>query len=178
MTCCSIIAARSETSDTDQELLKRASEQLERLAPYRRRADQEALDLANLLEAWRPPADQDASNERKIDVGQSEPWELEILPEQTDSGETAKRTDDEKRITIDFITDPKYAAMMQERLKRGFNYGSASLLSSIAGGVFSGVASASGGSAAKASSSSSQHDYGHPAYGPPAYGSSPAYSVM
>ncbi|XP_014473708.1 PREDICTED: uncharacterized protein LOC106743911 [Dinoponera quadriceps] len=166
VTCCSIIAARS---DTDEELLKRASEQLERLAPYRRRADQEALDLANLLDAWRPPMNEDDSKERKLD--QAAPWEiLEILPEQTD--DAAKRTDDKKQIMIaDLIADPKYATMMQERIKRGFDAGSASLITSIAGGVLSGVASASSGSAAKASAGSSQHDYGQPAYGPP-----PAYS--
>lgn len=174
MTCCSIIAARSETSNTDQELLKRASEQLERLAPYRKSAEQEALDLANLLEAWRPVG-QDISNERKVDGDQGVPWQLlEILPEQTESGEAAKRADEQKRITIDIIADPKYAAMMQERIKRGFDIGSASLLTSIAGGVLSGVASASSGSAAKASASSSQHDY-KPAYG---YETSPVYSVM
>lgn len=174
VTCCSIIAARSESSD--QELLKRASEQLERLAPYRRSADQEALDLANLLETWRPPANiqdeiQDDPDERKIDQAAS--WQLlEIPPDQAESAEAAKRTDDKKRITIDIITDPKYTAMMQERIKRGFDAGSASLLTSIAGGVLSGVASASSGSAAKASAGSSQHDY-KPAYGPP-----PVYSVM
>lgn len=175
VTCCSIIAARSETSDTDQELLKRASEQLERLAPYRRSADQEAIDLANLLEAWRPPVNQDDLNGGKTDTDQGVPWQqLEIVSEQTEPEESAKRADDKKQITIDIITDPKYAVMMQERIKRGFNAGSASLITSIAGGVLSGVASASSGSAAKASSSSSQHDYGQPAYGPaPA-----AYSVM
>lgn len=175
VTCCSIIAARSENSDTDhQELLKRASEQLDRLEPYRKSADQKALDLAELLETWRPSVDQDVSSERKTDEDQDVPWQLfEILPEPTgDSGEATKRADEEKRITIDLITDPKYTAMMQERIKRGYNAGSASLLTSIAGGVLSGVASASSGSAAKASAGSSQQDH------KPSYSAPPVYSVM
>ncbi|XP_019699486.2 uncharacterized protein LOC105188729 [Harpegnathos saltator] len=180
VTCCSIIAARPETED--QELLKRASKQLERLTPYRRRnADRDlALDLANLLETWGPPLGQDdggGSNGGTSEVDQADQgvvpaWEIVGIPlGRTEADEAAaKRADDEKRLTIDIVADPEYTAMMQERIKRGFNAGSASLITSIAGGVLSGIASASSGSAAKASSSSSssssQQDY-KPAYGPP-----------
>lgn len=163
--------ARSETEKADQEaLLRRASEQLERLAPYRKAADPEASDLSDLLEVWRSPVDQNDLDEARNNAGdrQGVPWEVvEILPEQTES-DAAKRVDDEKRITIGIIADPKYAAMMQERIKRGFDAGSASLITSIAGGVLSGIASASSGSAAQASATSSQTAH-KPAYGPPVY---------
>ncbi|RLU23243.1 hypothetical protein DMN91_003446 [Ooceraea biroi] len=189
---CSIIVVRSETMDVDQEtLLKRAAEQLDRLTPYRKTGGSEEsaeINLTDLLESWKPVADQNHLDGTKNDADQGVPWEvLEMLPEQSESGETeetesdaTKRADDnEGMLTIGVITDPQYAAMMQERIKRGYNSGSASLLTSIAGGVLSGVASASSSSAGKASASSSEYkptysapghysvtDYGQQPFGP------------
>ncbi|XP_067207739.1 uncharacterized protein [Linepithema humile] len=174
ITWCSIIVARSEAVENEQEtLLKKAAEQLERLAPFRRIAETpEESDVSKLLEAWKASVDQN-NLDGKNDDSQGVPWEvLEILPEQTEEQteeqtitDAAKRIDDEKMITIGVIADPKFAAMMQERVKRGYNAGSGSLLTSIAGGVLSGIASTSSGSAAQASVGSSQQK---PVYGTPA----------
>lgn len=164
--------ARSETVENEQETLKKAAEQLERLALFRRTTEtQEEPDISKLLEAWKS-VDQNHLD-GKNDAEQSVPWEvLEILPEQTKS-DAAKRIDDEnKMITIGVIADPKYAAMVQERIKRGYSAGSGSLLTSIAGGVLSGIASTSSGSAAQASAGSSQQK---PVYGAPV---EHAYSVI
>lgn len=157
---------QSETVENEQEtLLKKAAEQLERLALFRRTAEtQDEPDVSKLLETWKSSVDQNHLEE-KNDADQDVPWDvLEILPEQTES-DAAKRIDDEKMITIGVIADPKYTEMMQERIKRGYNAGSASLLTSIAGGVLSGIASTSSGSAAQASVGSSQPK---PVYGAPA----------
>lgn len=173
---CSIIMARSETADVDQEaLLHRAADQLNRLMPFRKIAeDRPEINLENLLEIWKPVADQNHLDERKDDgADQGVPWEmLEVVPEQVD---TMKRIDDEGMIAIGVITDPQYAAMMQDRIKRGFTPGSAGLLTSIAGGVLSGVASASSSSAGKASASSSEHK---PIYGVPSAPVEHSYSVI
>ncbi|KAM0735375.1 hypothetical protein ACS0PU_010523 [Formica fusca] len=168
VTWCSIIVARSETAKNDREtLLRRAAEQLERLAPYRRSADnREEIDLSN-PDVWRSPEDQNHLDETKSDADQrGSPWEVisDILSTESDA---TKGIDDEKLVTIDVIADPKYAAMMQERIKRGFDAGSAGLLTSIAGGLLSGVASASSSSAGKALASSSQSGYHAPVYGTP-----------
>ncbi|KAL6259852.1 hypothetical protein P5V15_009762 [Pogonomyrmex californicus] len=166
-----VVAARSaETAEGDQEtLLKRAAEQLERLAPYRRTAEDRTEDLSNLLETWKSLMDQNQLDGIKSDVEQAVPWEIpEISAEQAEEPDAAKRLDDEKKmITIGVIADPRYAALMRDRIKRGFDYGSASLLTGIAGGVLSGVASASSGSAAKASAGSSEQAYKAPIYGAP-----------
>lgn len=171
---CSIIVAHSETATNDQEtLLRRAAEQLERLAPYRRDADDQSrgeIDLANSPEVWKSPEDQNRLDETKSDGDQREsPWEVisDILSKESDA--TKKTEDDEKMVMIDVIADPRYTTMMQERIKRGFDAGSASLLTGIAGGLLSGIASASSSSAGKALASSSQTVYhGSPAYGAPA----------
>lgn len=171
VTWCSIIVARSETvTKNDREtLLRKAAEQLERLAPYRRGADnREEVDLSNLSEIWRSPEDQNRQDETKSDADQrGSPWEVisDILSTESDA---TKKTDDEKLVTIDVIADPRYAAMMQERIKRGFDAGSASLLTGIAGGLLSGIASASSSSAGKALASSSQSASHVPVYGAPA----------
>ncbi|CAL1682950.1 unnamed protein product [Lasius platythorax] len=171
VTWCSIIVARSETvTKNDREtLLRKAAEQLERLAPYRRGADnREEVDLSNLSEIWRSPEDQNRLDETKSDADQrGSPWEVisDILSTESDA---TKKTDDEKLVTIDVIADPRYAAMMQERIKRGFDAGSASLLTGIAGGLLSGIASASSSSAGKALASSSQSASHAPVYGAPA----------
>ncbi|XP_011635801.1 uncharacterized protein LOC105426326 [Pogonomyrmex barbatus] len=170
--CSIVVAARSaEMAEGDQEtLMKRAAEQLERLAPYRRTAEDRTEDLSNLLETWKSLADQNQLDGTKSDVEQAVPWEIpEISPEQAEEmPDAAKRLDDEKKmITIGVIADPRYAALMRDRIKRGFDYGSASLLTGIAGGVLSGVASASSGSAAKASAGSSEQAYKAPIYGAP-----------
>ncbi|XP_011161260.2 uncharacterized protein LOC105196826 [Solenopsis invicta] len=170
VTWCSIIMARSEPTESDQDtLLRKAAEQLERLAPYRRIAeDSEESNLSSFLEEWKSSIGQNELDTTKSGSDQNVSWEIpEISPEQTES-DTNKRIDDQKMIAISVITDPRYAALMRERIKRGFDYGSASLLTSIAGGVLSGVASASSGSAAKASASSSEAVYKQPAaYGAP-----------
>ncbi|XP_070513880.1 uncharacterized protein, partial [Cardiocondyla obscurior] len=170
ITWCTIIAARSELAENNEEpLLKRAAEQLERLAPYRRTADDRETELSSLLEAWKSSLNENQLERARSDVNQNVAWEIQsesdALAEQIDS-KRPKRTDDEKLITIDLITDPRYTEMMQERIKRGFDVGSTSLLTSIAGGVLSGVASASSGSAAKASAGSSQSAH-KPVYGAP-----------
>lgn len=174
VTWCSIIVARSEIAESDPEtLLKKAAEQLERLAPYRRTAEDRESELSSLLEAWRSSVDQNQLDGTKSDADQNVSWEIsEALPEQTEPDGT-KRKDDEK-LMFSVITDPKYSAMMQDRIKRGYDAGSGSLLTSIAGGVLSGVASASSGSAAKASAGSSETVY-KPVYGAPA---EHAYSVI
>jgi len=182
-----MIAAHSETTDVDREaLLKRAADQLNRLMPYRKNAenrsagDQSAeIDLMDLLETWRLGiADQNHVDGAKGDAEAKDvPWEmLELFPEQTESDEAAKRAGDEEVITIDLLTDPKHAAM-QDRIKRGFNAGSGTLVASIAGGILSGVASASSSSAGKASagSSSSSSEY-KPSYAAPSVEHS--YSVI
>jgi len=168
ITWCSIIVARSETAESDQEtLLKKAAEQLERLAPYRRIADDRGeSDLSSLLETWKSSMDQNQLDGTKDDADQNISWEIpEALLEQTEPDAT-KRIDDKKLITISVITDPKYTALMQDRIKRGYNVGSAGLLTSIAGGVLTGIASASSGSAAKASAGSSESAY-KPVYSAP-----------
>ncbi|KYN06091.1 hypothetical protein ALC62_02953 [Cyphomyrmex costatus] len=168
VTWCSIIMAQSETLESNQEtLLKKAAEQLERLEPYRRVADNRGkFDLSSLPETWKSSVDQNQLDGTKGDVDQNVSWELsENLPEQTEP-DTLKRIDDKKLVTIGVITDPKYAELMQDRIKRGYNVGSASLLTSIAGGVLTGIASASSGSAAKASAGSSEAAY-KPVYGAP-----------
>lgn len=173
--------SRSETIESSQEaFLKKASEQLERLAPFRRIADRGKVDLSDLRKIWRNE-DLDGT---KSDVGQTVPWELfAFVPEETQTvADAAKRVDDEKpEITIDIITDSKDTAAMQERNKRGYDSGGFNLITGIAGGVLSGVATASKGSAASASSSSSQFSkdkqvYGAPAYGAPAY-DAPVYDA-
>jgi len=169
ITWCSIIVARSETTESDQEtLLKKAAEQLERLAPYRRIADDRGeSDLSSLLETWKSSMDQNQLDGTKDDADQNISWEIpEALLEQTEPDAT-KRVDDKKLITISVIADPKYTALMQDRIKRGYNVGSAGLLTSIAGGVLTGIASASSGSAAKASAGSSETAY-KPVYSAPA----------
>jgi len=173
-----MIAARSETTDEDRaELLKRAADQLDRLMPYRRSAENQSagdqsaeIDLTDLLEIWKfGDADQNHLDGVKGDAEVKDvPWEmLDLLPEQTESDEAEKRAGDEEVITID-VADPQYTAMMQDRIKRGFTPGSGSLVASIAGGVLSGVASASSSSAGKASagSSSSSSEY-KPSYAAP-----------
>lgn len=168
LTWCSIIVVRAENAESNQEtLLKRAAEQLERLAPYRRTGEDRESELSSLLETWKSSVDQNQLDETKSDTDQNVSWEnvSEALPEQMEPDAT-KRTDDKKMLTISVFTDPKYAALMQDRIKRGFDAGSASLLTSIAGGVLSGVASASSGSAAKASAGSSETVY-KPIYGAP-----------
>ncbi|XP_072760346.1 uncharacterized protein [Anoplolepis gracilipes] len=173
VTWCSIIVARSETERNDREtLLRKAADQLERLAPYRRvSADNQAgeIDLSNPPEVWRSPEDQNRLDETRSDRGDQSrsPWEVisDILSTQSDEG---KKSDDEKLVTIDVIADPRYATMMQERIKRGFDVGSGSFLTSIAGGLLSGVASASSSSAGKAIASSSQAASHSPVYGVPA----------
>ncbi|KAL6438572.1 hypothetical protein ACFW04_004558 [Cataglyphis niger] len=168
VTWCSIIVARSETTVNDREaLLRRAAEQLERLAPYRRGADNRGeIDLSN-PEVWRSSEDQNRLDETKSDADQrGSPWEMisDVLSTKSDA---TKDIGDKNLVTIDVIADPKYAAMMQERIKRGFDAGSAGLLTSIAGGLLSGVASASSSSAGKALASSSQSGYHAPVYGAP-----------
>lgn len=178
VTWCSIIVVQSETVESDQEtLLKRAAEQLERLTPYRRTAENyEESDLSSLLDAWRSSVDQNQLDGTKSDADQTVSWEIPVaLPEQTES-DAAKRIDDKKMITISVISDPRYATLMRDRIKRGFDVGSASLLTSIAGGVLTGVASASSGSAAKASAGSSETAY-KPVYGAPS-SVEHAYSVI
>lgn len=169
MTWCSIIVAHSETTENDREtLLRRAAEQLERLAPYRRGADNRGeIDLSN-PEVWRSSEDQNHLDEAKSDADQrGSPWEVISDVLSTKSDAISKDIDDKNLVTIDVIADPKYAAMMQERIKRGFDAGSAGLLTSIAGGLLSGVASASSSSAGKALASSSQSGYHAPVYGAP-----------
>lgn len=176
VTWCSIIVVRAENAESNQEmLLKRAAEQLERLAPFRRTTEDQESELSSLLEAWKSSVDQNQLDETKSDIDQNISWEIsEALPEQVEPDAT-KRTDDKNLISFSVITDPKYAALMQDRIKRGFDAGSASLLTSIAGGVLSGVASASSGSAAKASAGSSETAY-KPVYGAPTV--EHAYSVI
>lgn len=192
MTWCSLIVARSETVETEQEeLLRRAAQQLERLEAFRRPPEnQEKFDPTifigeldnpisrSLLEIWKTPADQNHLDEPKSEAEQSTLWdELEPLPEETESDVT-KQIGDEKLIGVITGGDPKYAAMMQERIKRGYNAGSASLLTGIAGGLISGVASASSASAAKASAGSSETSY-KPAYvEPPVHTVEHTYSVI
>lgn len=174
VTWCSIIVARSEITESDPEtLLTRAAEQLERLAPYRRTAEDRESELASLLEAWRKSSvDQNQLDGTKSDADRNISWEIsEDVPEQTEPDGT-KRNDD--KLIYGVITDPKYSVMMQDRIKRGYDAGSGSLLTSIAGGVLTGVASASSGSAAKASAGSSESSY-KPVYGAPA---EHAYSVI
>lgn len=164
-----ILVARSDTAGkNDREmLLRKAAEQLERLAPYRRGADNQGeVDLSNSPEIWRFLEDQNRLDETKNDADQrGSPWEVisDIVSTEADA---AKKTDDEK-LVIDVIADPRYTAMMQDRIKRGFDIGSASLLTSIAGGLLSGVASASSSSAGKALAGSSHSTYSAPAYGAP-----------
>ncbi|XP_029169051.1 uncharacterized protein LOC114939007 [Nylanderia fulva] len=167
-----ILVTRSETVKNDREsLLRKAAEQLERLAPYRREIvadNQGEVDLSNSPEIWRFPEDQNRLDEIKSDADQrGSPWLVisDILSAEQDA---TKKTDDEKLVTIDVIADPKYNAMMQERIKRGFDIGSAGLLTSIAGGLLSGVASASSSSAGKAIAGSSQSAFSAPVYGAPA----------
>lgn len=146
----------------------RAAEQLERLAPYRRdNQSRGEIDLANPPEVWRSPEDQNRLDETKSDADQrGSPWEMisDFLSKESDA---TKKPDDEKMIMIDVIADPRYATMMQERIKRGFDAGSASLITGIAGGLLSGIASASSSSAGKALASSSQTAYHAPVYGAP-----------
>ncbi|XP_020286905.1 uncharacterized protein LOC109856258 isoform X2 [Pseudomyrmex gracilis] len=185
VTWCSLIVARSETVETEQEeLLRRAAQQLERLEAFRRPPEiQEKFDptifigeLENpisqsLLEIWKTPVDQNHLDETKSEAEQSTLWdELEPLPEETESDVTKQVLGNEK-LTGVITGDPKYAAMMQERIKRGYNAGSASLLTGIAGGLISGVASASSASAAKASASSSETAY------KPTYAEPPVHTV-
>ncbi|XP_018354216.1 PREDICTED: uncharacterized protein LOC108755599 [Trachymyrmex septentrionalis] len=168
VTWCSITVARSKTVESNQEtLLKKAAEQLERLEPYRRATDNhDESNFSNVPETWKPLVDQNQLDEIKDDVDQNVSWEMsEILPEQTEP-DSLKRIDDKKLITISVITDPRYAELMQNRIKRGYDVGSTSLLTSIAGGVLTGIASASSGSAAKASAGSSETAY-KPVYGAP-----------
>ncbi|XP_011069117.1 PREDICTED: LOW QUALITY PROTEIN: uncharacterized protein LOC105154979 [Acromyrmex echinatior] len=170
ITCCSVTVARSKTVESNQEtLLKKAAEQLERLEPYRRATDNRGEpNLSNVPETWKSLVDQNQLEGIKDDMDQNVSWEMsEILPEQTKpDSEQLKRIDDKKLITISVITDPKYAELMQNRIKRGYDVGSNSLLTSIAGGVLTGIASASSGSAAKASAGSSETAY-KPIYGAP-----------
>lgn len=191
VTWCSLIVARSETVETEQEaLLRRAAEQLERLAVFRRYPEnQEKIDLSkfteelenpisrSLLDIWKTPMSQNHLDETRGEVEQDTPLEeLELLPEETQSDIT-KQIGDEK-LTIGVITDPRYAAMMQERIKRGYNPGSASLLTGIAGGLISGIASASSASAAKAIAGSSETAY-KPVYAePPVHTVEHTYSVI
>lgn len=172
---CSMILVRSEAVDVGQEaLLKRAADQLDRLTPYRRTAEDRAEDLANLLETWKPVADQNhLDGTGKSDADQNVPWEvLEVLPDRADADvDEAKQADDDGTITIGVIADPQYAAIMRDRIKRGWNHGlfnpgSGSFLASVAGGVLSGVATASSSSAGKASASSSTPEQ-KPSYGVP-----------
>lgn len=176
VTWCSIIVVRSEIVESDQEtLLKKAAEQLERLTPYRRTAEERESELSSLLKTWKSSVEQNQLDGTKSDADQNVSWEIsEVLPEQAEP-DTTKRIDDQKMITISVIADPRYAALMRDRIKRGFDVGSASLLTSIAGGVLSGVASASSGSAAKASAGSSESAY-KPVYGAPTV--EHAYSVI
>ncbi|XP_036148089.1 uncharacterized protein LOC105829193 [Monomorium pharaonis] len=166
VTWCSIIVAQSETAENDQEtLLRTAAEQLERLAPYRKTADQRQSEFSNLLETWKSSIGQNQLDVTKSDADPNVSWEMPEVSQQTEPDKT-ERIDDKNLITISVITDPQYSALMQERIKRGYDVGSASLLTSIAGGVLSGVASASSGSAAKASAGSSESAY-KPVYGAP-----------
>ncbi|XP_011707573.1 PREDICTED: uncharacterized protein LOC105462574 isoform X2 [Wasmannia auropunctata] len=168
VTWCSIIVARSETVESDQEtLLRRAAEQLERLEPYRRTDDRGGeSDLSSFLETWRPMVDQNQLDGTRGDADQSISWEMLEAPVDQSEPDAAKRIDDDKKMIISVISDPRYAALMRDRIKRGFDVGSGSLLTSIAGGVLTGVASASSGSAAKASAGSSESAY-KPVYGAP-----------
>lgn len=179
-----MILVRSEAVDVGQEaLLKRAADQLDRLTPYRRTAEDRAEDLANLLETWKPVADQNhLDGTGKSDADQNVPWEvLEVLPDRADADvDEAKQADDDGTITIGVIADPQYAAIMRDRIKRGWNHGlfnpgSGSFLASVAGGVLSGVATASSSSAGKASASSSTPEQ-KPSYGVPSPAEH-AYSV-
>ena len=161
--------ARSKTIESNQEtLLKKAAEQLERLEPYRRATDNRSeSNLSNVPEIWKSSlVDQNQLEEIKNNVDQNVSWEMsEILPEQMEPN-SLKRIDDKKLITISVITNPRYAELMQNRIKRGYDVGSTSLLTSIAGGVLTGIASASSGSAAKTLAGSSETAY-KPVYGAP-----------
>ncbi|KAG7190868.1 hypothetical protein KM043_006929 [Ampulex compressa] len=157
--CLSTIGVRSDGTKSSQEvLLDRASAQLERLAPYRRLGHVPSSQEADPGEA---------ESTRRLEAQRIGLEIFQILPDELRRN-ISKRIDegDAESFTIDLLADPRYAAFMQERIKRSgsgsFVGGSSSIVSGIASGLIGGLASASGG-ASRGSSSSSQHK---PEYGP------------
>ncbi|XP_029040222.2 uncharacterized protein LOC114874781 [Osmia bicornis bicornis] len=110
--CCSILVLTESRESSKEDLLSRASAQLERLAPYRRTStDKKASD-----EQWQL-LDNASKDANRILREQRTAFEIyKLLPENMQI-DIAKRIGAD-RATIELLGDPKYIQMMQDRIKR------------------------------------------------------------
>ncbi|XP_012144354.1 uncharacterized protein LOC100879640 isoform X2 [Megachile rotundata] len=112
--CCSAIVVLSESPEPNKEdLLSRASAQLERLAPYRRTF----TDQGTTNEQWQMLDNASKDQANRILKEQRTAFEIyKLLPEDLQI-DIAKKVGAD-RDTIELLGDPKYMEMMQERIKR------------------------------------------------------------
>ncbi|KAI4501831.1 hypothetical protein M0802_003166 [Mischocyttarus mexicanus] len=172
LSCCTIVPTLSEKTLNQNELKERASAQLQRLAPYRKSIDRIG---SNPTSSEKPIIKQKETLEKsKEQEEQRIAMQILEMIEKSDEFKKAmgsmKKIDNNK-LTIDFVTDPRYTELLQEqdRIKRsgsgGFITGSSSIISGIASGIIGGITSASGAASRGSSGSSGQPT--HVVYGPP-----------
>ncbi|XP_043249730.1 uncharacterized protein LOC122395884 [Colletes gigas] len=118
--CCSIIVVLSESTESgQQELLARASAQLERLAPYRRSSSSvqgSSDEQWQFLEgAAKDPGTVLEDRQMAFEIYQ-------ILPENLQK-DIARRMGGDQAV-VELLANPKYMALLQERRKRSGNKGS------------------------------------------------------
>ncbi|XP_076686996.1 uncharacterized protein LOC143378853 isoform X2 [Andrena cerasifolii] len=122
LVCSSMVVVLSESTEPkEQELLARASAQLERLAPYRRApADQGPPD--EQWQALESAAKAKDAVKAGLDDRQMAFEIYRILPESMQK-DIARRVGADQAV-IELLADPKYMALMQERIKRSGSKGS------------------------------------------------------
>lgn len=126
---------------TNEELMKRAASQLERLSAFRRPREP-PITLPEV------PSEENGS--------QSIATEAKVEEEMV---EAQKRIDDLRASATAVLQDPRYAAIMQDRIKRSFISGFANKLIGGAVGAVSGLSR--GVSGLSSSNSPSEYGYGH-----------------
>nr|XP_034186397.1 uncharacterized protein LOC117607169 [Osmia lignaria] len=110
--CCSILVLSESRESSKEDLLSRASAQLERLAPYRRTSTEQKASN----EQWQL-LDNASKDANRILREQRTAFEIyKLLPEKMQI-DIAKRIGAD-RATIELLGDPKYIEMMQDRIKR------------------------------------------------------------
>lgn len=111
--CCSIVLVLSKTIETNEEALRaRASAQLERLAPYRRIASNQGTsdEQLQLLE--------DAAKDAGIrKLSDQQVYEIYRLLPETLQMDIVNQVGG-NRAMIEMLANQKYAALMQDRIKR------------------------------------------------------------
>ena len=142
--CTSVISGdvKLTSATTSKELLKHAALQLERLAGFRRsqKLPESVLEV------------QSSNNGPQQIIGTSEESQKD-----EDILKAQRRIDELKESASELLRDPRYEAIMQDRIKRSFIGG---IANKLVGGVVGAASGASRGISSLSSSNTPEYGYG------------------